>query len=264
MRRLIGCILCFVILLLPSASQADIIFFSGFETGDFSEWDQSTCPLKNFVEESAAYTGNYGMRIGYSNTGSGSVDCGVDLLGLSTHALSHFWITFRLKLDASIDAGVSDNRKIVYMWGQSSWDLAIKADGTSYPVNLSVQSNDYADAYFAAAKPAQNIYGNTWYYIEMEVDLGTSGVANDDTVRMYVDGSLAAEWVNVNVNNTTNYLDEIRFGAQQEGAYPTPSWTEDRWFDDISISTTRLSATPTPTPTPTPTTHRLRAKPLLP
>ncbi len=77
---------------------------------------------------------------------------------------------------------------------------------------------------------------NQWHCIEVEVLLNTPGASNG-LVRLWVDGNLMGEKLNLNIRgNTSNQINRAMFGGWFSNGGTNPAVTNIRYIDDVTLS----------------------------
>jgi hypothetical protein len=134
-------------------------------------------------------------------------------------------------------------------WESASPISDFGGPGTDGPGDLVIFGNSVASLDTQLIRYRPTIKRGEWHMYEVEINLGTVGVANG-AVRLWIDNVLVAERANVNLTPRTDAtIGEIWVGGWYSGASPSPSPAR-RYIDDIVMSDQKIGYGNTVAPMP--------------
>lgn len=230
---------------------AEVYFQDSFEGGDLSAWTFAvpTAEIGNLV----VHSGTSSLHIPYylppdvlPNDNNRFVQ--KDMSGFN---INHFFLKGCFFLATSDKP--TESRKLFYIFPSSSqmspWDLMVSVNGgvNGVPMSFSFASNNYAysDLRIPVWDVAKGrVFYDTWHCIEVELRLNTPS-ANDGELRFWLDGVKEYERVGFAARIDNNPVGRVRIGAQIN-RHDLLERREDRYWDDIVISSTYNGITPKP------------------
>ena len=182
----------------------DIVFASGFETGDNSEWAGATSLV---IQNSIKHSGNYAARA--ENSGGNSI-------AIATYARLSFWFyvaSLPLEEDGWVEFIINEG---------TSWQVGayVNSSGQVKLKHLTESGQTHYDSNFS-------ISAGQWYKICITATNKGADYINSN--RLYVDGSLVA-W-----DNNDSYAYSV---ARRIGIPVIPSVAADFYYDDVVFDNT--------------------------
>ena len=230
----------------PPPPEPGTFLSDGFETGDFSEWDQAWTLGDVTINTDPAFvrTGANSAKIHYV-VGSGQplhADSNrwfrKDLDG-ATHVTFTGWVYFGTPLNTAIQ------RKLLYFKDSEYVKFGISATG--WAIIISSHSFDMVlalaaprDGVFNSADPTViwNLFKmqpNQWYKLAIEINANTPG-AKDGFIKVWVNDGLVLDKQSMNIRgNSTFGLDRVEVGRQVDRTDGILV-DEYRYWDDIAIT----------------------------
>jgi hypothetical protein len=249
------------------ASTGDIVFQTGFESGD-PEWDYVWTPASVTINTDPTYvhSGARSLQIHYYICGdSENPDCGAAhqdqnhwVSKIISPGLAHFFIRGYLYFktpEADATPGVIIQRKLI-RFSDSPSAGAVNAPGATYGfylVGYNAVQGQYIDAVslslamgatvVSACSPGTNVYiwdvaqfdYDTWYSLELEVQLNTPG--NSDGIgRIWVNGTKVLDRADLNYRDSCTTPVTGFFLGNQADRTNYDVVDEYRYWDDVKIS----------------------------
>jgi len=147
-------------------------------------------------------------------------------------------------------------RKLMYIksepWTTPKWDLMVSLHGGdkwNEPICINLGSNyhDYSDLKIPAWIACGKVDYGEWHFIEVELKLNTAN-KKDGWVRLWLDGKLEYENKDIAVRIDSKPFGWIEIGRQIDRHGDTLPRYEDRYWDDISFSSTYVGVAAKPQP----------------
>lgn len=236
-------VVIFILFVLPTLANSEIIFQDNFETGDKSKWDYSV-PLAE-VTGSVVKSGAYSLHIPYDLPAGPPEHADNNRfveVYLGEFSVDHFFVRGYFRL---ADTGLTTAaKKLYYIWSypqsEPYWDIIVSAyEWGEDDLSITLSSNyyEYSDLRIPVWDIARgNVHYNTWHCLELEIDLNTPGYS-DGNSRIWLDGALVHTSANISIRNDTKPLGIVRAGAQIDRNGDELARHEDRYWDNIVIST---------------------------
>jgi cell division septation protein DedD len=233
-------------------AQATTLFSDGFENGNFSAWTATksyNTGLTASVQTATVFNGTYAMKVAVVDVaGRESGVCEYKDLGTSYSSID---ARVYVQLSAKPQTGSA-----LEILGFSSNGWLPSAIGTRLDIvnpngtvqwRLNYNNNGWQSAL------AGSINVNTWYYVEVQLVLG-SGTGE---THLYVNGTELLTETGLTNTASGNSVRYFSLGVDDE----TGNNTLNAFFDSVAVTqgymgpdpTHSPSPTPTPTPSPTPT-----------
>jgi hypothetical protein len=234
------------------------IFSDGFESGDLTQWTATVVSDGTGdtigVQSSVVKSGTYALGLHYSGSGEDAVrKVFDDTDGYPNGLPPHFFIKGDFYLPsrgADATESTTTGRKLIFMrfpdgMGDTgyiivgSWENTTALDspfqltgGTYFPAACGTDDHTWSTWDWA-----DNVTRNAWHTVELEVQLNTAG-SSDGYLKMWVDGTLTHTQPDISIVGTcTSGITDVRVGEQMEGNNGE-TVDEDRYWDNVSISTT--------------------------
>jgi len=255
---MLASIIVFILLSISSLSQAETIYFSDdFESGNFSKWASRNPNVT--IQSDRVHKGTKAIHIPYDleAIGPDHQDNNRHVIAdLTSKNLSHFFLHGCFNISSSVAPprvySPTTRRKLFYIFSedyyrQGRWDIILGAlggekgkTGDIYPLSITIGSNyypNYSDLRTGASFASGLIKVDQWHCLELEAKLNTPNVS-DGLVRVWLDGVLVYERLNISIRSDNRALGVIQVGTQIDRSGDSEERHEDRYWDDIIISDT--------------------------
>ena len=251
-----------LLLIVPFQVSAETVYFSDdFESGNLSKWTYSV--PKAVIQSTDVNNGNGSLFIPFDVAAGGDAHLDNNRFAevdLSSKDIEHYFLRGCVMMSSKVDAprvyspGASKKLFFIFSENQGSagkWDLMVSMNGgvNGVPLSISVGSNyypEYSDlSYPEWEVAAGKLQHDRWHCLEVEMKLNTPGQKNGLT-RLWVDGVLEFEKVNISIRSDSRNLGIVRVGAQLDRHGDNNARAEDRYWDDIKVSDTFSSIRPNP------------------
>ncbi len=263
-----------------ASAYAQIIFQDDFESGDFLKWDfvwrdgqnpaesaeygldgqavtNGGVTIGNITPSTLRHAGNHAYQDHYAMNASGAAHNDNNHMLLKrfnspTHWFMRAYLYFAndIKWCGATNPGSAGlQRKLIYFKG-TNWDT----DSSVFGFALGTWSNSGCDGVTlrlgygghggmgGALDNIALLQSGRWYSIEVEVNLATT--LGNDTFRLWLDDVLIMERSDLSIQSQSDInggigLGQIELGRQVD-RYNSNAFDEYRYWDDITVSTTRI------------------------
>jgi len=149
----------------------------------------------------------------------------------------------------------TEARKLIYIksapWKDPKWDLMISLrGGVNGPICINLNSNAYPYSDLRAIEwslACGKVNYGEWHFIEVELKLNTVNM-KDGWARLWLDGNLEYERKGIAVRNDTKPFGWVEIGRQLDRDGDSLPRFENRYWDDITFSSTYVGVDAKPEP----------------
>ena len=214
-----------------------VLFSSGFETGDLSEWDSNSKDGSSTISASndTAMTGSYSCKFVITTDSTYAYLKEDNAFADQSEAYASFYIKIG-------NWSMADGEAFYLFQFQTdagATEVRLKLSKTSGNYYLTAQVHDDAGAWQNATSwqcnDNPNIFDGNWHHIEVHFKAGTAG-NNDGGVQLYVDGASRSSNIG-SIDCDTKAVGKIALGATS-GLDVNTSGTF--YIDDVAVDSTQI------------------------